>query len=127
MALGSVIRPHPVVWFFRVDRLGNAVAAVKPTAQIDHLAPFATKRPPRCILGALCLKRLAAGWTLELRHESSHAHHDDEPSLLSGFASFFDVAEGSFVSDFVLLSDLSDFLEAASFSAFAAFLYESLR
>ena len=105
---------------FRSDRLADAIGAVKPSPKVDHLAPVAAEWPKRGVLGALRLEGITASWTLELRHASSRAPHDDESFFLLGFASFFDVVDAAFVSEvlvFSALSDLSDFFSVAFFSA----------
>ena len=92
-ALGVSVRPPTGARFLRIHRLINAVGAVEPATQVHELTAMAAKRTKWSVLGALCLKRLAAGWTLELRHASSRPAHDDESFFLPGFASFWDVVD----------------------------------
>lgn len=112
----------------RFGRFADAVGAVQPAAEIDHLAPLAAEWAKGRIIFLRHVEDFSAGWAFERRHNENLLHPprvafrryvlDSDLDLDSAFAG---------VLSFLSVLSFLPFPSTASFSALAAFLYPSER
>ncbi len=113
---------------FRFGRFADAVGAVEPAAEIDHLAPLAAEWAKGRIIFLRHVEDFSAGWAFERRHNENLLHPPRVAVRRYALDSGLDL-DSDFAGALSFLSVLSflPFPSTASFSALAAFLYPSER
>ncbi len=116
---------------FRFGRFADAVGAVQPAAEIDHLAPLAAEWAKGRTIFLRHVEDFSAGWAFERRHNENLLHPPRVAVRCYALESGLDL-DSDFAGVLSFLSVLSFFSffafpSIASFSALAAFLYPSER